>query len=148
MADEPSDSQPPSQGGNGNGHGGWRPGSGRKPDPDRKNRLKEYELSLAQRRAVVAEAIEQGITPLEFMLRIMRAPIPADAPIGVQAQLLQIQTAMALGAAPYIHPKPSPVPAQSIYTAAEHAADLRATLAGMNALTGPQEPPRDEGGKP
>lgn len=68
--------------------GGVRPGSGRKKgSPNKKT---------AELQKVVAES---GITPLEYMLQVMRAPEtePKD------------RLAAAVAAAPYVHPKLSSV---------------------------------------
>lgn len=73
------------------GHGGARPGAGRKPG------------SATQRTREIAEkAINDGITPLEFMLNRMR---DEGAPMADRQ-------AMAISAAPYIHPKLSAIEAK------------------------------------
>jgi hypothetical protein len=69
--------------------GGARPGAGRKPGTPN---IKTTE--------VLAKALEQGLTPVEYMLALMRD----DA-----AESKDRQWA-AEKAAPYVHPRPSPLP--------------------------------------
>jgi len=67
-------------------HGGKRKGAGRKPG------------AVTKRTRVIAEiAIEQGITPLEVMLRCMRTALALE----LHDEALDAAKA----AAPYIHPK-------------------------------------------
>lgn len=66
-------------------HGGKRPGAGRKMSPAKK-------ALIEAARNVVVSGEE---TPLEYMLRIMRDP-NAD---------MKRRDQMAMGAAPFIHPK-------------------------------------------
>lgn len=67
--------------------GGRRPGAGRK---------KSY---VAQRtREIANRAAAQGITPLEYMLEVMRTS-PDE----------KMRAAMAIAAAPYVHPRLSAV---------------------------------------
>jgi|GEM_PF-653695 len=69
--------------------GGARPGSGRKPgSPNRKSA------------EVLSAALEEGITPVEYMLGIMRDETK-DAKDRAWA---------AEKAAPFVHPRPAPVP--------------------------------------
>ncbi|SRR5258708_4513042 len=68
--------------------GGRKPGS--------KNKAK------AERTAAIAAA---GITPLEFMLREMRRPIPTNVKPAVKASMRALQMDAAKAAAPYVHPK-------------------------------------------
>lgn len=68
--------------------GGRRPGAGRKPGVHNK--------ATQRRQALVAAS---GITPLDFMLTIMRDP----------AQPIELQKEMAKAAAPYVHPRLSAV---------------------------------------
>lgn len=68
--------------------GGARPGAGRKPgSPNRRNA------------EVIATALGQGITPLEFMLNLMRdeQADPKDRSWAAEK------------AAPYLHPRPAPL---------------------------------------
>lgn len=76
------------------GNGGKREGAGRKPGATNKK---------------TAEAIEAarstGIMPLDFMLDLMRAPIPENASRIVKASLKALRFEAAKAAAPYLHPK-------------------------------------------
>lgn len=75
-------------------NGGRRPGAGRKKGEA--NRRKQ-ETARA--------AVEAGITPLEFMLRVMRTEAPEDAdPLAKQIHRDR-QFEAAKAAAPYIHPR-------------------------------------------
>lgn len=66
------------------GHGGKRPGAGRKPS------------ALTRKTREIAEKqVENGITPLEYMLGVMRDET-ADAGARFEA---------AKAAAPYVHPR-------------------------------------------
>ena len=67
-----------------NGHGGRRPGAGRKPGS-----------KLTKTQLIAAKAREAGISPLEYMLSVMRDPT-ADP---------ERRDKMAAACAPYIHPK-------------------------------------------
>lgn len=44
-----------------------------------------------------------GITPLEFMLQVLAAPIPADLDETVKVAMLSMKLDAAKGAAPYCH---------------------------------------------
>lgn len=86
------------------GRGGYRPGAGRKPG---KTQARAIGRSLATRASenlpdeirvkINLGAKEKGMTPLEFMLAIMRD----------EEQPLRNRVAMAVAAAPYVHPKAS-----------------------------------------
>ena len=67
------------------GHGGLRAGSGRPRGAKNKNPQED----------IAASAAAENLTPLEFMLRIMRDP--AEDP--------RRRLRMAISAAPYCHPK-------------------------------------------
>lgn len=72
---------------------GERRGGRKKGTPNKKN-------------AVKIAAIEQsGITPLDFMLNVMREPIPEDAPIAAKNALRALRLDAAKSAAPYVHPR-------------------------------------------
>lgn len=79
---------------NGPGRGGYRAGAGRKPGaPNKKT-------------AEFVKAVEDaGITPLEYMLNVMRQePSPDLEPKDrLQAEAMRFEAAKA--AAPYIHPR-------------------------------------------
>lgn len=79
---------------NSNGRGGARKGAGRKPGSATK-----------RTREIADRAAEEGITPLEFMLQVMRNE-PSDeleARDYMQAQMMRFEAAKA--AAPYMHPR-------------------------------------------
>ncbi len=73
-----------------NGHGGRRPGSGRKAGEHNQ-----------KTRAVADAAVQKGITPLEVMLAIMRTHY--------KAKRFDEAAAVAKDAAPYVHPRLSAV---------------------------------------
>ncbi|CAB4145050.1 hypothetical protein UFOVP891_39 [uncultured Caudovirales phage] len=76
------------------GGGGARPGSGRKKG-----------ISNVKTQAIAARAFEEGITPLEFMLNVMRQPIPKKATDEEKSAIKAAQFEAAKSAAPYIHPR-------------------------------------------
>lgn len=75
-------------------HGGKRPGAGRKAGSATK-----------RTREIADKAAEDGITPLEFMLNVMRG----DPPEGIEPKQLMdwmgMQFEAAKAAAPYVHPR-------------------------------------------
>lgn len=78
-----------------NGRGGKRPGAGRKAGSATK-----------KTREIADKAAAEGITPLEFMLQIMRTEPDADIEDGrVLQSLLELRFEAAKAAAPYMHPK-------------------------------------------
>ena len=74
------------------GRGGKRPGAGRPPGLRNKKTMEQ-----------VAAVQESGITPLEYMLSVMRAPS------GTVEDAVRLDAAKA--AAPYVHPRLSTVDA-------------------------------------
>ena len=74
------------------GRGGKRPGAGRPPGLRNKKTMEQ-----------VAAVQESGITPLEYMLSVMRAPT------GTVEDAVRLDAAKA--AAPYVHPRLSTVDA-------------------------------------
>jgi hypothetical protein len=70
------------------GHGGRRSGAGRKPG-----------VATAKTREIANKAASEGITPLEYLLSVMR-DVGADDGRRLDA---------AKAAAPYIHPRLQPV---------------------------------------
>ena len=89
--------------------GGKRPGAGRPkgtPNPD-----------TVARRALVAKATAQGITPLEVMLQTMREAWDAaqnpklDAEAQLAHKLAAVETAHK--AAPYVHPRLAQIESKS-----------------------------------
>lgn len=82
--------------------GGWRPGSGRKPGSANK-----------KTREIADRAAAEGVTPLEYMLGILRSEPPAEAS---PAQLMAweaMRFEAAKHAAPYMHPRLTSVDATS-----------------------------------
>jgi len=67
-----------------NGHGGKRAGAGRKPG-----------AVIQRTREIANAAIKNGLTPLDYMLQVLRDPA-AD---------LERRDKMAIAAAPYLHPR-------------------------------------------
>lgn len=82
--------------------GGARPGAGRKAGSATK-----------RTRQIADAAAAEGITPLEFMLRIMRSAPPDEATALEKATWLGMQFEAAKQAAPYVHPKLSSVSSQA-----------------------------------
>lgn len=80
------------------GNGGKRPGAGRKKGIPNK-------ASIARQKKVALG----GITPLDFMLDLMRKPIPKDADVAVQVEMMGQRFEAAKAAAPYVHPRLSTV---------------------------------------
>lgn len=78
---------------NSNGRGGARPGAGRKKGSATK-----------KTREIADRAAEEGITPLEFMLNVMRAPSDHEDP-KIQAAREAMRFEAAKAAAPYVHPR-------------------------------------------
>lgn len=73
--------------------GGARPGAGRKPGGKSEK--------TKQREALAADALAQGMSPLEVMLKAMRERVEDGDLVGASA--------IAKDAAPYIHPRLSSV---------------------------------------
>ena len=81
-----------------NGRGGRRPGAGRKTGGATK-----------RTREVADKAAAEGVTPLEFMLGIMRSDLPEDASDEQRVLMMAMRFEAAKAAAPYMHPKLSAV---------------------------------------
>jgi hypothetical protein len=99
-----------------NGRGGPRKGAGRKPGS-----------ATAKTREIADKAAADGITPLEFMLQIMRTEDePAEEGEEIDYRLRQMRLEMrfeaAKAAAPYIHPRLSSVEMNA--TVATHEASI------------------------
>ncbi len=77
-----------------NGRGGARPGSGRKKGS-----------ATVKTREIADKAAEQGITPLEFMLQVMRQEPLADLDPSDALKTTVMRFEAAKAAAPYIHPR-------------------------------------------
>lgn len=75
------------------GRGGARKGAGRKKGSATK-----------RTREIADRALEDGLTPLEYMLQIMRADsFHEDPKIEAQREMLRFEAAKA--SAPYVHPR-------------------------------------------
>lgn len=55
--------------------------------------------------AVIAAVEESGITPLDYMLNVMRAPIPEGVEPEVKVAMIGQRFEAAKAAAPYVHPR-------------------------------------------
>lgn len=75
------------------GRGGKRQGAGRKPG------------SATKKTRLIAEAaMAEGISPLEYMLNVMRAPSEHEDPkVQIAREAMRFEAAKA--AAPYVHPR-------------------------------------------
>lgn len=74
--------------------GGRRVGAGRKTGS-----------ATAKTREIADKAAEEGITPLEFMLQVMREEPAADLEPAKMLQAVALRFEAAKAAAPYIHPR-------------------------------------------
>lgn len=83
------------------GLGGKRPGAGRPKGSKNKNPNK--------RRDVAQRALESGVTPLDYMLSVMRQEIPENADRAVKVAMVEQRLEAAKAAAPYVHPRLSSV---------------------------------------
>lgn len=91
MAEKPENNQTKSK--SPVGRGGARKGAGRKAGSATK-----------KTRDIADRAMADGITPLEFMLHVMRAPSEhEDAKVQVAREAMRFEAAKA--AAPYMHPR-------------------------------------------
>lgn len=78
--------------------GGKREGAGRKPG--------QKSAKTEQRIAIADKAASEGITPLEYMLNIMRTTeAPPDASPGQVLAVYALRFEAAKAAAPYMHPR-------------------------------------------
>jgi hypothetical protein len=78
----------------GAGRGGRRAGAGRKKGSATK-----------KTREIADKAAAQGVTPLEFMLGVMRAKLPRSLKGSALVQALTLRFEAAKAAAPYMHPR-------------------------------------------
>lgn len=76
--------------------GGKRAGAGRKPGTSRK---------ITRTAELAEKAAAQGITPLEFMLAILRKEPDAEADPLLQINQQAMRFEAAKAAAPYVHPR-------------------------------------------
>lgn len=77
-----------------NGRGGARKGAGRPAGS-----------ATSKTRAIADKAADEGITPLEFMLNIMRREPADDLDPKLAVEMLGMRFEAAKAAAPYIHPR-------------------------------------------
>ena len=75
-------------------HGGSRKGAGRKPGSATK-----------RTREIADKAADEGITPLEYMLEVMRSEAPDSDDGRVMIDHRQMKFEAAKAAAPYMHPR-------------------------------------------
>jgi hypothetical protein len=99
-----------------NGRGGARKGAGRKAGS-----------ATAKTRDIADKAAAEGVTPLEFMLEVMRREASHDD-VRVQMAHEAMRFEAAKAAAPYIHPRLS-----SVEVEANLRVSLAAELAALNA---------------
>jgi hypothetical protein len=81
-------------------HGGRRRGAGRKEG-----------LANTRTREIADRAAAKGITPLEYLLHLLRKPYPKDADAATLAQYDAMKADAAKAAAPYMHPRLAPTDA-------------------------------------
>lgn len=74
--------------------GGIRPNAGRKKG-----------AATSKTQAIAKKAAESGISPLEYMLNVMRSEPPKDADALARVRHTEIRFEAAKAAAPYIHPR-------------------------------------------
>lgn len=79
-------------------NGGKRAGAGRKPGSKNKRTA-----------AIAQKAAAKGITPLEYMLKVMREPVPKGASVEEKITMMGMRFEAAKAAAPYVHPRLSTV---------------------------------------
>lgn len=99
-------------------HGGARKGSGRKAGSATK-----------KTREIADKAAEEGITPLEFMLNVMRTEASDEMDSKELAIVWGLRFEAAKAAAPYIHPRLAAVEHSggvTVRTLAEELAELNA----------------------
>lgn len=77
------------------GRGGARKGAGRKPG------------AITQRTRDIANGIieDGGVTPLEYMLQVMREEVPEEVTADIRFAIVNRKFEAAKAAAPYIHPR-------------------------------------------
>lgn len=101
---------------NSNGRGGARKGAGRKPGSATK-----------RTREIADQAASEGLTPLEFMLEVMRNEPSQDLDSRELFQAITLRFEAAKAAAPYVHPRLSSVELDAdvtIRTLAQELAEL------------------------
>lgn len=107
--------------GAGTGRGGARKGAGRKKG--------SAGAATIRTREIANQAALEGVTPLEFMLQIMRSPSDhKDARVQMSREAMRFEAAKA--AAPFIHPR-----LQAIEHSGTLKLDLGAELAALNLVS-------------
>ena len=88
--------------------GGARPGAGRKKGPAK---------ATLNRRSIAEKALESGLTPLEYMMNILRSEVPPELKERIESEALSVDLIAAIAAwnvqrfeaakaaAPYVHPR-------------------------------------------
>ena len=105
--------------------GGKREGAGRKEGSASK-----------KTREIADKAVEEGLTPLEFMLQIMRNDqLPEDADPAQKVALTALRFEAAKAAAPYVHPKLSAVEMNANVTQKTLAQELAELNAQSNTAS-------------
>ena len=102
------------------GRGGARKGAGRKVGS-----------KTAKTREIAVKAAAEGITPLEFMLQMMRQDSDHEDP-KIQAQREAMRFEAAKACAPYIHPRLSSVEMNADVTVRSLAQELAELNAGAH----------------
>lgn len=74
--------------------GGIRPNAGRKKG-----------AATAKTRRIAEKAAEEGLTPLEYMLGVMKSEPPKDADAVTVVRHTEMRFEAAKAAAPYMHPR-------------------------------------------
>lgn len=110
--------------------GGAGRGQGRKPGS--RNKKTDYMLSVKDK------ALAAGMTPLEYVLREMREPIPSKTSVAQRIELRKLRMEAAKAALPYCHPKIAPKEegAGGGKTPTDHADKVRQYLRAMDEATG------------
>ena len=108
-----------------NGRGGRRAGAGRK-----------IGAATKKTREIADKATQEGITPLEFMLQIMREDLPETEDERVRLTYQEMRFEAAKAAAPYVHPKLSAVEMNAKVTTRSLDQELSELNAAQSNATG------------
>lgn len=100
--------------------GGYRPGAGRPKGSKNKNRTKSAEKSGNR-----SEIRGKNLTPLEYMLRVMRDP----------REPMELRCRMAIAAAPFCHPRKG-----EVGSGKKEAAGEKAKIAGLGKFRASASP--------
>lgn len=113
---------------NSNGRGGRRPGAGRKAG-----------AATKRTREIADKAAEEGVTPLEFMLTVMRSEPPEGLEGNALVQAMSLRFEAAKAAAPYVHPRLSAVEMNAKVTTKSLDQELAELNAAQSDATGDSE---------